>query len=108
MAATQKENGSPPRAWGRRCGRFWVSPGAAVHPHVRGADVVICCQCYCGRRFTPTCVGQTNAEGRNNAGLWRFTPTCVGQTLGCERSDDLVVRFTPTCVGQTSSTIALR
>ena len=28
--------GSPPRAWGRRCGRWEQSHSPSVHPHVRG------------------------------------------------------------------------
>ena len=57
-----RTTGSPPRAWGRR----WRSRSArgrpSVHPHVRGADDETRGQVVRLNRFTPTCVGQTNAE----------------------------------------------
>ncbi len=97
------QNGSPPRAWGRRvqpapeqlvprftptCVGTTARPssrrsGRPVHPHVRGDD---------NRVPMPSglCVGSPpRAWGRRGVGRAasanaRFTPTCVGTTL-CER-----------------------
>ncbi len=74
--------GSPPRAWGIRCRAASTCSISPVHPHVRGEYGVVydlgACSCgspprawgipavhqvaHGGRRFTPTCVGNTYTE----------------------------------------------
>ena len=93
--------GSPPRTWGRlvrtatgmrnhrftptyvgqtgRCGR-WYAP-AAVHPHVRGADVQQPRPLGGGGGSPPRTWGRRRAR-RAVPGVRRFTPTYVGQTPG--------------------------
>ena len=97
----------------------WLS----VHPHVRGANVLLEEPGEEVVRFIPTCVGlipgETYAFGPGNGSsprAWgkllhqlhvlrgeRFIPTCVGQILallGHKRTD---IRFIPTCVGDLRS-----
>ena len=57
--------GSPPRAWGRRRERRYVTAAQtwrSVHPHVRGdGQQAYVARGAMSRRFTPTCVGTARA-----------------------------------------------
>ncbi len=75
-------SGSPPRAWGQRCS-------------VLADDAAI--------RFTPTCVGTTDADSTAGRSTIRFTPTCVGTTDDSHSTVRHRDRFTPTCVGTTDT-----
>ena len=93
------DSGSPPPAWGRLIGvqklplcirftptcvgqtrqSFAQTGGRAVHPHLRGADVVIRFWVYGANGSPPPAWGRPWLE-TVPADTPRFTPTCVGQT----------------------------
>ncbi len=88
-----------PTCVGKTPGRPASRPKAPVHPHMRGEDWTNC------RKGLPPCGSPPHAWGRlwwrcRMAGALRFTPTCVGKTdaIAAEFAPH---RFTPTCVGKT-------
>ena len=62
QARRRGPGGSPPHAWGRLC--LWPVSGnrMAVHPHMRGEDEIQMDDVVGALRFTPTCVGKTQAS----------------------------------------------
>ncbi len=71
--------GSPPRAWGQP---FWNTPNGllrAVHPHVRGDNEGACDEGAGWGRFTPTCVGTTDALPLNALSHPGSPPRAWGQ-----------------------------
>ena len=132
--------GSPPRAWGRRPASFDpIDPSGftptcvgttrserprtrtrAVHPHVRGDDVVSDHEHDPQFRFTPTCVGTTRHRSHTRPPIsvhphvrgddrgarvftWSFpgSPPRAWGRRGSARRCTGRPRFTPTCVGTT-------
>ena len=100
--------------------RAWpeISPGRAVHPHVRGEGdggkerMERCCGSpprawgrrdgrdpvnYC-ERFTPTCVGKASSSWRFPSG--RVHPHVRGEGDAVGYATNRIWRFTPTCVGK--------
>ena len=95
----RRQNGSPPRAWGRPPSR---------------------CPSYGSGRFTPTCVGKTltpgphwqpllvhpHVRGEDSGRVWKKSrdygspPRSWGRRLWGAKIG-LIFRFTPTCVGKT-------
>ncbi len=99
-APTQARLGSSPRAWGRlelTAGDNWPdrfiptcvgqtvwhvhsSRSKTVHPHVRGADVIVFPSIAADCGSSPRAWGRQQPE-RGDFASRRFIPTCVGQTL---------------------------
>ena len=132
--------GTSPHAWGKRlrAGRietlFRYIPTCVgqtlilavilislpVHPHMRGANVIIlgCCQGRVGtsphawgkhevnferevvERYIPTCVGQTQKRPEQVRGL-AVHPHMRGANFHVAEVSSSSVRYIPTCVGQT-------
>ena len=100
--------GSSPRAWGRpqtqaqrltplrfipTCVGQTADAGAAfdaaaVHPHVRGADMYRKRNRLYGRGSSPRAWGRHGLSSRGPS-FGRFIPTCVGQTRSSEASRDV-------------------
>ena len=72
-------DGTPPHAWGKLSDLFIVAPVL---------------------RYTPTCVGKTNAPAQQAGGI-AVHPHMRGENSRALRSVESVVWYTPTCVGKT-------
>ena len=114
--------GSPPRAWGQQVRRNICTGITAVHPHVRGDNVIQnnlkaeyygspprawgqrTSSCRPGGRWAvhPHVRGDNGRAPAWPRGRLRFTPTCVGTTTQPRAPRHQASRFTPTCVGTTA------
>ncbi len=100
MMQTLTMLGSPPRVWGQRTRVRPHEGNDSVHPHVCGDNAHHWPIIHAGPRFTPTCVGTTNARICFDNAAFGSPPRVWGQHDG-RRTVFHQRRFTPTCVGTT-------
>ncbi len=139
------QSGSPPRVWGIRLRTTAPSPTESVHPHVCGEYAEVALQLpllagspprvwgirdgfpfwLLGRRFTPTCVGNTSRNLLRPAAAAVHPHVCgeyicavsplpcllgspprVWGILDPQKLPASPHRFTPTCVGNTSRSLS--